>query len=140
MFRLKPLCWVVYTDDMPERFGGYASGPCVKIRPKYLDDRGLLEHELVHVRQFWRSLGVEIFISNVYTMPRLLKLWGIFGDVEALVNASKKWKLRLEVEAYREQLKHYATDNTFLFAGFLVTKYGLDISVEEAMKLLRNME
>jgi predicted transcriptional regulator len=65
----------------------------------------MLEHELVHSRQFWN--------------PR-------------------KWfigKLAREVEAYREQLKWHP-DRADIFATILSTRYGLNITKEEALKLL----
>ena len=40
---------------IPERFAGYTVGPVILIRPSYRNDRGLLEHEKVHVRQFWQG-------------------------------------------------------------------------------------
>jgi hypothetical protein len=98
---------IFYTNTFV-RLGGLAFGPFVFIRPKHLDNRGLLEHELVHTRQFWN--------------PR-------------------KWfwsKLQKEVEAYREQLKWYSEDKTRLFAEFISTRYNLDITVEEAERLLRS--
>lgn len=87
--------------------GGTTFGPFVFIRAKHIEDRGLLEHELVHTRQFWNP---------------------------------KKWfwgKLRWEVEAYKEQLKWYPDDKTEQFARALATKYGLNISVEAAILLLK---
>ena len=37
-----------------------------------------------------------------------------------------------------EQLKWYSDDRTLLFASFIATKYGLNISVIEAERLLRS--
>ena len=39
---------LLYTDELPDKFGGQASGPLIKIRPKYAGDVGLLEHEKTH--------------------------------------------------------------------------------------------
>jgi hypothetical protein len=91
---------------IPERFAGYAIGPIILLRPQYIGDRGLLEHEKVHVRQFWN--------------PR----WWF------------RSKLDKEVAAYREQLK-WSPGNESRFAGFIATRYGLNISVINAEKLLR---
>jgi hypothetical protein len=99
---------VFYTDRfIPEIFGGYTVGPIILIRPKYIGDRGLLEHEKVHVRQFFS--------------PR----WWF------------KSKLEWEIEAYREQAKWYPDDRIPLFATFIATKYGLSISAVEAERSLR---
>lgn len=106
---------VFYTNDfIPSRFGAKTMGPIILIRPQYKDDKGLLEHEKVHVRQFWSTLG-------------------LFGIPYQL---SKKYRLKYELEAYKEQLKYYDTDNKALFASYLATKYNLDITQEEALKLL----
>lgn len=92
---------------IPAPHAGVTYGPFVFIKPSKLDDRGLLEHELVHTRQFWN--------------PRKW-FWGVL-----------KW----EVEAYREQLKWYTDDRTEIFAGFIATRYGLDITIDEAIALLK---
>ena len=106
---------VIYTNHLiPNTFAGQTIGPFILIRPSHKDDTGLLEHEKVHVRQFWRTLG-------------------LFGIGYLL---SKKYRLKIEVEAYKEQLKYYPTDKKALFAYYLATKYNLDITQEEALKLL----
>jgi len=73
-----------------------------------MNDRGLLEHELVHTRQFWNPLK-----------------WF-------------KGKLWWEVEAFKEQAKWYSEDRSHAFASLISTSYGLDISVEKTEKLLKS--
>lgn len=109
---LKKYGLVIYTN-YGVRMGGVTYGPLVLIKPKYKEDRGLLEHELTHTKQFWNPLK-----------------WF-------------KGKLWWEVEAYREQLKWYPYANqterlqkAWLFAGFIATKYDLPVTQEEAFKLL----
>ena len=105
---------VVYTDRLiPARFAGYTIGPVILIRPSHRWDRGLLEHERVHVAQFWRTLG----------------LCGI-GYL-----LSRQYRLRCEVEAYREQLRWDSSPvlASRLFARFLAQKYDLGISEEQAL-------
>ena len=107
---------VIYTNRfIPAIYAGRTIGPIIFIRPEYKSDTGLLEHEKVHVRQFWRTLGL-------FGIPYLL---------------SKKYRLKYELEAYKEQLKYYTTDKKQLFAQHLATKYDLNITQEEALKLLR---
>ncbi len=105
------------TDDMPEGFGGYTENWWIKIRPKYQDDPGILEHEKCHVRQLWRTLFMHNLLLNMN--------W---------------YRLRCEVEAYKEQLACPPANNQesyrVQYAEFISTKYGLDISVEGARKLL----
>jgi hypothetical protein len=98
---------------MPARFGGWTLGPVILIRPRYKGDVGLLEHEKVHVHQFWRSFclfGIAYFLS-------------------------KKKRLQYEAEAYKEQLK-YSPQNRLIFAGFLVNNYKLGITQAEALAAL----
>lgn len=100
---------------IPKWAAGCANGPLIFIRPKYKDDLGLLAHEKMHVWQWYRTFGVH----------SLLYLF------------SKKYKLAAEVEAYKEQAKHYTDDRSLRFAGFIARDYGLNISVEDAYKLLK---
>jgi len=108
-----------YTDDMPENTGGYAKAWFVRIRPKYKDDKGIHNHELCHVAQFWK-LG--IFHMVIYT-------W------------NKSYRLNCEVEAYREQLKHEPASldperYRDMYAGFIADDYGLDVSKGDVLKIL----
>jgi len=92
---------------VPRRYSGIAYGPIVFILPEYRGDRGLLEHELVHTRQFWNPLK-----------------WF-------------KGRLWWEVEAFKEQAKWYSDDRSHAFARLISTSYALDISIETAEKLLK---
>ena len=104
---------IFYTDLMPARFSGYTIGPFALIRPRCKDDAGLLAHEKVHVSQFWRSLGILPLLSLF--VPSL--------------------RLKFEVEAYRKQLE-FSPTSAELYATFIATKYGLSITVADALKLL----
>jgi len=109
-----------YTDDMKEGTGGYAKGWFIRLRPKYREDKGILEHEKCHVRQWFFTLGSH---SLLYLFFKPYRLWS-------------------EVQAYREQLDwppalldrpEYLLDK---YAGFISTKYKLGITREEAKKRL----
>ena len=106
-------CSVTYTDDMPEGFAGTAKFWFIKIRPEYKDDIGLFEHEKEHVRQFWMF---SIFHCLAYGRLKRYTLW-------------------CEVRAYRKQLR-YSPENLEKYGGFISTKYGLDITKDEASALL----
>ena len=107
--------FVFYTERFVRKgTAGFAVAPFIFIRPKYREDVGLLEHEKVHARQFWRTLGMN----------------GI------LYNLSKTWRLWWEVEAYKEQMKHSVVDRSYLYANFIALKYRIPVSVEEARRLL----
>jgi len=104
---------IIYCNLMPARFNGYTVGPVILIRPSKRGDAGLLAHEKVHVAQFWRTLGIGPLLSLF--IPSL--------------------RLQYEVEAYRKQLE-FNPGSALYFAGFISTKYGLSISVTDALKLL----
>jgi len=108
-----------YTNMFVGRgFAGTTYGPFIFIRPEYRDDKGLLEHEKVHVKQFWRSLGLH----------------GIF------YNLSKKYRFKCEVEAYRKQLEYVEWGVEPIrrkFAEFIANKYNLNVSVDEAYEKLK---
>jgi hypothetical protein len=108
---------VIYTNNnwlIPKKYAGVTRLFLVFIRPQYRNDVGLLQHELTHVRQFYK-----------------IPLIGAY-----LYRFSRKYRLHCELEAYREQLKHYQQDHSWLFAGYISKKYNLDISIEEAHRLL----
>ena len=109
---------VIYTDKMrrPQSTGGYAKGFCIKIRAKHRYDTGLLEHELTHVKQWYRTLSLHSF----------------------LYMCSKWYRKISETEAYRVQLKYAKNREKAIerFANAMVDKYKLGITVEEARRLL----
>lgn len=108
-----PLCLVFVTSRLlPARFDGYSFGPVVLVRPD--SSAALLVHEQTHVRQFWRYLGLN----------------GL------LYEFSSNWRLRFELEAYRAQLAVAGPAAAQGMASSLASNYGLDITQEEAYRLL----
>ncbi len=108
------------TDDMPPEFGGmFECLWTVKIRPKYQNDEGLIAHEMEHWKQCYRSLF--IFHALLYTFHMPYRQWA-------------------EVQAYRVQLSFCTDDNReralSLFSGWISTEYRLNISQDDALKLL----
>lgn len=105
---------IIYSDDLPEWYGAYCKysiiplfGRCtITIRPKYVDDLGLLRHELKHVEQF----STCILHSFLYK----------FFDF---------YRYKCELEAYIEQIKEYKYNNINQ-ADWIIqaikTKYNLD--------------
>jgi hypothetical protein len=107
---------VFYTNKfIADRFAAETYGPFIFIRPEKKGDVGLLEHEKVHVKQFWRTCGL-------FAIPYWL---------------SAKARVKYEVEAYREQLK-YSPGKEALFASYLATRYGAALSQNEALALLKD--
>ena len=106
-----------YTERfVPEGAGACARGPVIFIRPKYRGDFGIYKHELEHVKQSF--IGLFIFHALLYLLVPEYRLW-------------------CEVQAYKEQAKHYTDDRIPKFAGYISKYYRLNISVEDVEKLLR---
>lgn len=120
-----------YTDSMSEKFGGAAKFASIKIRPKYEDDKGILEHEKIHVKQ-WYVVSflilifglIPIFIFDfLYYIPALIIVsFCLHGWLYSYVDIYRLWA---EIFAYREQLKWYPDDRTEKFAQFIVDDYAL---------------
>jgi len=106
-----------YTDKgLLEGAAGTARGPLIFIRPNKKDDEGLYQHELTHVKQWFALLGFGFGIG--YRFFPLFRLWA-------------------EVQAYKKQAEYYEDDRLHRFAILLATKYNLNITVGEALYLLR---
>jgi len=101
-----------YTDDIPEGFAGEAKFWFIKIRPAYKSDLGLLDHEKVHVDQFWRTWGLHILLRRY-----------------------QPYHSKCEVEAYKRQLQ-YNSSQILKFANRLSIMYGFNLTKQEALKLL----
>ncbi len=107
----------IFYGNLPRRSGGVTFGPLVVLRKKYEGDAsaavtGLIEHELTHVRQFYRTCGLN--------GPRYL---------------FARWRLVYEVEAYKEELR-YVPEAAGVFAWCLANRYRLGITESDALKLL----
>lgn len=110
---------IFYTNSfIPARFAAATRGPFIFIRPEYKEDKGLLEHEKVHRKQWLTTLGLH---SLLYLFI-------------------PSYRLKSEIEAYSIQAKYCNIDKLPLFAKFIATKYNLDIKEEDALTLLRNYE
>lgn len=106
---------VFYTDLIPQRFTGYTFAFIILLRPSVKGDIALLEHEKVHVNQFWRTLGLN----------------GIFYLF------SKKKRMEYELEAYLKQLEFEKNKDLAkqTFAKYLSNNYNLNLTYEDALKL-----
>ncbi len=111
---------VFYTNlFIPSRFSAYTYGFIVVVRPESKGNEALLQHELTHVKQFWRN-----------------PLTGLFYML------SKSHRQKAEVEAYRAQLTYSPCKEDYqryldAFAGYLSSNYGLGITIDEARNLLK---
>ena len=130
---------IVYTEKISNGFGGTAQGPFIKILSKYKDDAGLLEHEKVHVRQ-WYAVLVLVLLSGLLTLlvsPSLWPLCGLalFGH-QLLYKFVRPYRRWCEVQAYRKQLITGDYDSSDFAVAALVEKYDLSLSVHKAKALL----
>jgi hypothetical protein len=103
---------VFYTDRFIDDWAvGCARGPLIFIRPKYKEDKGLLAHEQVHVKQWFKTLALHPFLY-------------LF---------SAKYRYKSELEAYKEQLK-YSPDKASKYAEFIKTRYNLSIDYDRVLE------
>lgn len=106
---------IFYTDRFIKNgFAGCSRGPFIFIRPAYRADEGLIAHERVHRWQWFTTLSLHSF---------LYLLW-------------PDYKLRSEVEAYREQARYYADDRRPFFAKMICEKYGLNVTYTDVLARL----
>lgn len=108
LYKILP-AFVFYTENLPKRYGGISTFMFIRLRPKYEEDSGLLDHELTHVRQLYRSCGFSLIMAFI----PLIRYW-------------------MEIEAYANQMLHYSysKDGTMderlkLYVEFILTKYNL---------------
>jgi hypothetical protein len=103
---------------IPKRFAAVVWGFIIFVRPAHKNNLPLIEHEKVHVRQFWRTFCTH-------------GIWYHF---------SKEYRLRSEVEGYAVQIKAREllgkSPRFEDYAGFISTHYNLDVTAEEALELL----
>ena len=102
---------IYYTYRDLNGFAGKTNAFIIRINVAYKGDKGLLEHEKVHVGQFWRN-----------------PLHGLFYKF------SRSYRLKSEVEAYRKQVEYGADIDKM--AWLLWNRYDLDITLDEAKEYL----
>ena len=145
MLKLFPPTIIHYSDDIPDGVGGYAKLFYARIRTKYEGtDLGILMHELLHVRQFYILLlaWLALCFAGVLLAPEYSMYGYSIMPLGLLVHPLlytfvTEYKLDCEVACYQEQALHYPDDRLPRFAGYISKSYGLTISEEDALKLLR---
>ena len=132
--------FIKVTDNIDNGFGGTAQGPLIKILPKYKDDDGLLEHEKVHVHQWYAVLALGLLISTLLTLLVSPSLWPLYGfslflhqSLYKLIRPYRRWS---EVQAYRKQIAVGGYTSNDFAVTILVEKYDLNLSADEAKALL----
>ena len=110
---------VEYSDNLPKGIGGRCEypwfpkwGTCrIVLRPKYINDTGILNHEIVHANQYKRN-----FFHGFMTR------W------------SKKYRYKCELEAYTEQMREYGykeAHQAMWIVKAIHEKYDLNIGLPE---------
>lgn len=108
------LSLVFYTDRFIKPWAAATTyGPIICIRPEHKGDEGLLQHEKVHVRQWYRTLGLH---GILYTI-------------------SKKYRLSSEIEAYAVSLKYYPSSLDH-YAKVVAENYGVGVGVDVVKAML----
>ena len=129
-----------YVKTLPPDVGGCSNGPVIRILEKYRNDKGLHQHELVHVKQWamWSLLS----IPAAYVLCQLALFdymalaflpMSLHSILYRLVPAYRFW---CEVEAYKEQAKHYNDDRKPLFAEYIANSYDLPHTTKQALDVL----
>lgn len=129
-----------YTDNIPAEFGGESYGPLIKLRPKYADDQGLLEHEKVHVRQWYVMTAAALASVGIFALlvsPSLLPLAGLAPACHTLLyKFGRPYRQWCEVRAYRKQIAYGGEASSAFAVTALVEKYDLHLDWQEATALL----
>ena len=107
---------IFYVESLGQ-FAGKSNGFFVRIVKKYKEDKGLIEHELNHCRQFYMTLGLHGILYNVV----------------------KPYRYWAELQCYRIQLKFCSNYEKGIkrFANFLATRYSLNIDQAKIEEDLR---
>ena len=103
-----------YVKCLAPNVGSEARGPFIRILEKYRNDKGIYRHELLHVGQWavLSLLGLPIAcVLNQIGRMDLMWLSLLPISLHSLLYAAvPSYKLWAEVQAYREQAKHYTDD------------------------------
>lgn len=128
VYRFLPV-FILYTDKIPpKRFAGITNLNIIRIQPKYKQDKGLLEHELTHVKQFYRSFG----LSN---LKRSLRAFKTNKLLSKLPLANKLVKIG-DREAYYQEIEAYTTQ----ILTYLKNQFSFDTENVEQSNFIRSLE
>lgn len=133
-----------YTHALiPARFDAVAYGPVILMRPGPSATRGLLAHEICHVREWWWWFAGTLWVGLVAHAFGLLSLAlsayvlsvGMRGIVYQLSRRYRQWS---EVRGYRAQLFYGHGESLAGAVRALVEDYRLGLTPEQAEELLRS--
>ena len=131
---------IKYTENVIPGFAATTKGPFIKMLPIYKYDAGLLEHEKVHVRQWYALLAIGVLISTLLTLlvsSSFLPLYGLSLFLhQSLYKFIRPYRRWCEVQAYRKQIAVGGYISNDFAVTTLVEKYDLNLSADEAQALL----
>lgn len=139
---------VIYTDALPGNMGGMAHTFMVVIRPEYRDDRGLHEHELEHVAQWYAVVAATLLLAlAAYQYAQTGLALGLamasIGMQGLLYRSWRKFRLWSEAGAYARQMQFPDRKGKCLSlaaatARLCSPKYDLRLSDREAEAIMVN--
>lgn len=112
--------------------GGVAKFFFITINPKYKHDEGLLEHEKLHVKQWYGGVLLGLPLFFIHPLLALVGI-GFHGLAYKLLRPYRQWA---EVSAFKKQLELSPEHLDFL-AKRLAEDYNLSITEAEAKELIR---
>jgi hypothetical protein len=129
-----------YVRTLPPDVGGCANGPVIRILEKYRNDEGIYRHELMHVKQWfvWSLLSIPV----AYVLYQLVLFDYMALSIlpvalhSILYRFVKPYRFWCEVEAYKDQAKHYNDDRRPLFAEYIANSYDLPHTTKQALDAL----
>lgn len=147
-FNLFPPAIIVWTDALPDGYGGMANGPVVRILPKYDGDLGIVEHELFHVMMWWAGVFMAVLLMLLLSWPRAQDylghdawVWGvpfIFAH-DILCVICKRYRIWNEAHAYAIQMKFPDAEKHYMTAEeaalhLVGPKYNFGLTMDGALE------
>lgn len=134
---------ITYSDGLPEDMGAMTLAFFVVIRPKYRDDRGLHEHQLEHVAQWYAILGTMLLLAlfaNFQNQGGVAAGLGLaaVGMQGLLYRRSRKFRLLSEAQAFLRQMRFPDRHGKHLSVAeaanrLCSSRYDLDLSLSQAV-------
>lgn len=134
---------IAYSDELPQDMGAMTLAFVIVIRPKYRDDRGLHEHQLEHVAQWYAVLVAMLLLALVADFQSQagvaagLSLASV-GMHGLLYRRWRKFRLLSEAQAFMRQMRFPDRHGKKLSAAEAATRlcsprYDLDLSWSQAV-------
>jgi len=132
---------VKYTDKVKQGESGFF---IIYLNPSKRGDEGLIVHEYEHIKQWYLCLAIGLLCAGVvyFLLGNLIASLflasvsvSLKGILYTYVKPFRQWA---EVQAFRAQIKVTEGDHKDFFSSALSNNYKLDITHNEALKLLYN--